>query len=201
MKIKYTIKNTHNTHNTHNTSIAPQVGLEPTTSWLEVTRAIHCATGAQRPLCLLQTLRTGLEPVTFRLTVERSTNWANGEHGLTEIWTQNSGFKVHCDNQFHYKTKTTQMWLLQDVLEVGFEPTKHYAWHLKCHPFDRSGILADKKVVTGNMVIIHIIIFWMVAVRYLSWQTHYRPPSTLYHSTTPLSPYIKYITIHHLPPK
>ena len=29
MKIKYTIKNT---HNSHNTSIAPQVGLEPTTS-------------------------------------------------------------------------------------------------------------------------------------------------------------------------
>ena len=27
---------------------------------------------------------------------------------------------------------------------VGFEPTKLYAWHLKCHPFDHSGI--DAKV-------------------------------------------------------
>ena len=26
---------------------------------------------------------------------------------------------------------------------VGFEPTKLYAWHLKCHPFDHSGIDAE----------------------------------------------------------
>ena len=87
-------------------------------------------------------LRAGIEPATFRLTVERSTNWANGENGPTEIWTQNSGFKVHCDNQFHYKTKTTHTWLLQEVLGVGFEPTKHYALELESNPFDRSGIRA-----------------------------------------------------------
>ena len=64
------------------------MGLEPTTSWLEVRCAIQLRQAGKLVSChyyknidyLLQSLRTGIEPVTFRLTVERSTNWANGEN-------------------------------------------------------------------------------------------------------------------------
>ena len=28
---------------------------------------------------------------------------------------------------------------IQRVSSVGFEPTKHYALHIKCNPFDHSG--------------------------------------------------------------
>ena len=30
-------------------------------------------------------------------------------------------------------------WHGGNMVTVGFEPTKRYAWHLKCHPFDQLG--------------------------------------------------------------
>ena len=87
------------------------MGLEPTTSWLEVRCAIQLRQAGKLVSChyyknidyLLQPLRTGIEPVTFRLTVERSTNWANGENGLCR--KSNPGHLHPKQVWYHYTTK------------------------------------------------------------------------------------------------
>ena len=46
----------------------------------------------------------GFEPATYRLTAERSANWAIEERGFAGIWTRDCRFKVYCDNQLHHET-------------------------------------------------------------------------------------------------
>ena len=52
--------------------------------------------------------------------------------------------------------------LLEEILvpEVGFEPTKHFAAHLECAPFDHSGTpaLVGRRVHQTSFFLIEIIL-------------------------------------------
>ena len=83
----------------------------------------HCTIGAKyilfgfRQNMSFPLLTVGIEPTTTRLRASRSTDWAR-QASCISLWRIT--FQVH---------------------QAGFEPAKHEAWHLKCHPFDQTRVL------------------------------------------------------------
>ena len=67
---------------------------------------------------LLLALRVGLEPTTYRLTAERSTNWANGEYILATTY--------FLSRVTHKYRRHIGAWLLCSEWEQVFPPCNHH---------------------------------------------------------------------------